>query len=157
MGPWEGPAQGRQVALIACGKRKRPGTHPASFLYVGPVFTKSLMLAKSLGFSHIFILSALHGVIPLDRPVTRYDHTLYTMSRKERSQWGDMVVEQLSQLFPTGIPPITYFAGSLYRESVPLPGKSGFPIGMPLGKLLAWLNIQVQNTRKGTKKCGLLY
>jgi hypothetical protein len=60
------------LAIIPCGARKREGTHPASDLYTGPYFRAALGWARR-NADTILILSAKHGLIPLDYPVESYD------------------------------------------------------------------------------------
>jgi hypothetical protein len=48
-----------KVALIGCGKSKRPGRHPARRLYSGPLFRASLEHAEHTA-DEVLILSALY-------------------------------------------------------------------------------------------------
>ncbi|WP_404949103.1 hypothetical protein HFP70_35560 [Streptomyces sp. ARC14] len=70
----------RKVVIISCGSEKRqalegqPNTWPAGELYTGP-YHRSLRLAAD-ALTHpdlILIASALHGLVPLDRPLGPYD------------------------------------------------------------------------------------
>ncbi|MEU0857453.1 DUF6884 domain-containing protein [Streptomyces griseofuscus] len=73
----------RQVVIIACGFAKRPIPEgqrqgwPAGELYTGQ-YHRSLRLAAD-ALTHpdlVLIASALHGLVPLDRPLHPYDVTL---------------------------------------------------------------------------------
>ncbi|MFD3815221.1 DUF6884 domain-containing protein [Streptomyces rubiginosohelvolus] len=73
----------RKVVIISCGSEKRPAlegqrdTWPAGELYTG-AYHRSLRLAAD-ALTHpdlILIASALHGLVPLDRPLGPYDVTL---------------------------------------------------------------------------------
>ncbi|MFD8609469.1 DUF6884 domain-containing protein [Streptomyces sp. NPDC059631] len=78
----------RRVVVIASGEKKLPAPgvneygnplpgHPAGGLYIGD-YHRSLRAAADLltDSALIFIASALHGLVPLDRPLHPYDVTL---------------------------------------------------------------------------------
>ena len=81
----------------------------AETLYQSPTFKKSLEYARLLNPDKIFIISALHHLLPLDKEVEPYDVTLATVPKKarekkpnlkilttpEKKEWGKRVVEQL--------------------------------------------------------------
>lgn len=62
------------VIVIPCGAKKRTTKTQAGNLYVGPYFKANLKWAKSVvNDSNIFILSALHGLITIDKVIEPYD------------------------------------------------------------------------------------
>jgi hypothetical protein len=80
------PCQRRRIVIIACGSKKaEPSWHkygyrdviPAGQLYTGP-YHRSLRLAADALTDQtlIRILSARHGLVPLERPLFPYDTTL---------------------------------------------------------------------------------
>ncbi|MEU5417866.1 DUF6884 domain-containing protein [Streptomyces sp. NPDC020667] len=71
----------RRVVIIACGQEKRPDRgrqgYPAGELYTGQYHRSLRRAADALTDpSLIRIVSAFHGLLPLDRPVHPYDVTL---------------------------------------------------------------------------------
>lgn len=74
------------IALIGCGKSKRPGSHPARDLYTGPLFRAAIAHAERTA-ERVFIVSACYGLLPLDRVVESYDAML-PLDAGERSAWA---------------------------------------------------------------------
>ncbi|WP_019070634.1 DUF6884 domain-containing protein [Streptomyces hokutonensis] len=73
----------RKVVIIACGAEKRPVPEerrngwPAGKLYTGQYHQSLRRAADALtDQALIFVASALHGLVPLDRPLHPYDVTL---------------------------------------------------------------------------------
>lgn len=91
----------KTVVLITCTKHKHAGKHRAEYLY-----TKSEDFVKYLGCARvitdnqdIFVISALHKLIPLDKEIEWYDFTLKGRSKEENEKWGSEVVEQLKRRY----------------------------------------------------------
>ena len=61
-----------KVILIACCKTKASGKMPAKDLYQGTLFKKSLEYARTLKPERIYILSAEHHLLPLDKEIGYY-------------------------------------------------------------------------------------
>src|SRR5262245_26887449 len=78
------------VTLVGCAKEKQPvgWVGPARELYTSRQFSASMSLAAEFGHP-IRILSALHGVLELDRVVEPYDATAIN------KEWGPRVLAQL--------------------------------------------------------------
>jgi hypothetical protein len=58
---------------------------PASELYTSPRFKAALEYARTLtSENRIFVLSAKHGILPLDVEVEPYNKSLYDMNGTER-------------------------------------------------------------------------
>jgi hypothetical protein len=60
------------LAIIPCGARKREGIHQAAELYTGSYFRAALKWARR-NADRVLILSAKHGLIPLDYEIESYD------------------------------------------------------------------------------------
>jgi hypothetical protein len=110
------PTSGIKVALISCTKRKRNGCHPAKALYDSPMFRLSFDYADQ-SFHRVYILSAKHGLLDPDTPITPYDTSLAKMSKHRRHCWAEGVNEQIRQLVPLGSE-IHFFCGRFYREDL---------------------------------------
>jgi hypothetical protein len=84
------------IALISCVSKKiktKPGEKiPAGKLYTSDLFRKSLAYAKKLQadkkIDKIFILSAKHYVLPLEKDIETYNETLKNKPRGERREWN---------------------------------------------------------------------
>lgn len=62
--------------LIACASTKLSSPAPAADLYQSDLFRMSLRYARSLRPDGIFILSALHGILPPEREIAPYRYPL---------------------------------------------------------------------------------
>jgi len=57
----------KKIILIQCSKKKLIKPAKAKDLYISPLFKKSLAYAFMLNPDKIFILSAKHNLLPLNR------------------------------------------------------------------------------------------
>lgn len=80
------------IGLVACSSQKLDRPAPAHELYCSPLFRKSLAYALSR-CTQVYVLSASHGLVPLDREVKPYDRRLG--GKKERAAWGRRVASTL--------------------------------------------------------------
>lgn len=60
------------IGLVGCGKSKRPTASPARDLYTGNLFRLALAYALAR-CDVVYVVSALHGLLPLDRVIEPYD------------------------------------------------------------------------------------
>jgi hypothetical protein len=92
------------VVLITCTKNKHKGTQKAEYLYSkSPNFRKYLECAKKLtSRENIYVISALHKLVPLDKEIDWYDYTLNNRSEEENYAWGKEVASQLEVLYVFG-------------------------------------------------------
>ena len=67
---------------------------PAHALYCSPLFTKSLAFAAAR-CEVVYVLSALHGLVELDRVIGPYNRKLSSASKAERQAWGQRVASSL--------------------------------------------------------------
>lgn len=142
-----------KVALVGCGKRKRPGEHEARNLYSGALFQKSLAYAERTHVD-VFILSARHGLLSRDEVVQWYDARLST-ARDDQQAWAIKVGSQLIDRYTKCRLDLFVLAGAAYVEPLrwyvertrgrwtiraPMQGRQ-------VGERLRWLN---QELRRGT-------
>src|SRR5215217_1569295 len=104
-----------KVALVGCGKAKLARSARARELYTGPLFRAHLTEAEAT-CSHVYVVSALHGLLPLGDEVEPYNVTLRDMQREERAAWGRQVVDSLARLYPAGVVELQVYAGDVYAE-----------------------------------------
>lgn len=86
-----------KVVLIACCKTKASGRMAAKDLYQGALFKKSLSYAQSMNPDRIYILSAEHHLLPLDKEIGYYQNTLNDKSAQEKKEWAEIVLEQMKK------------------------------------------------------------
>ncbi len=122
----------KRIVLISCVSRKGTTKAKAEDLYKGPLFTKSLTYSKSLKPDKIFILSALHNLLELDKEIEPYDVTLSYISpdkrkkkpnlkvltKKEAEEWGKKVLEQLEKIADLKNDKFIILAGQSYIKPI---------------------------------------
>jgi len=89
---------------------------PASELYISNLFKKSMAYAKSLKPTKIFILSAKHGLLELDDPISTYDETLNSKKSDERKKWANKVIQKLTIKTDLNKDEFIFLAGMKYRQ-----------------------------------------
>jgi len=96
-----GDAIMKAVVLITCTKHKHEGSHKAEFLYsASENFVKYLECARLMADDRdIFIISALHCLLPLDKIIDSYECALTKKPKQEQFAWGNEVATQLSMLY----------------------------------------------------------
>lgn len=131
-----------QVHLVSCVSQKRDRIAEAKDLYCSDWFLKARRYVEAQG-GPWFILSARHGVLHPDTPISPYDITLAAMDHDQRRKWGRTVGAELTRL-ATIFPKATFvvLAGRLYRESVmdALGQRAIVPMeGLGIGEQKSWL------------------
>lgn len=151
-----------RVVLIACSSQKLQHAAPARELYTSSLFTKSLAYARAIverdpADEAIFVMSAQHQLVPIDRVIAPYDRKLTDMRKVDRMWWGIRVVDDLAyqlaklalvdagKLAPS-VEHVVLLGGQEY--TVPVRGalaRRGWPYvepltGLQVGERLAWLN-----------------
>lgn len=122
----------KRIVLIGCVSRKGQTKARARELYKGPLFTKSLAYAYKLKADDIFILSALHHLVSLEKEIEPYNVTLAYVSPKKRARnpalkmltrqeariWGKKVLEQLNKVADLKNDGFIVLAGKSYVEPI---------------------------------------
>ena len=86
-----------KVILISCVSLKRNVKCEAQYLYISPLFVKSLQYAKLQNPDKIFILSAKYGLVKCDDIIEPYNVTLKNFSKKEKLVWEKNVINSLQK------------------------------------------------------------
>jgi hypothetical protein len=142
------------IVLLSCSKSKLDHAAPAQELYsASPMFKKTLEYGKSLKPDKMYILSAKHHLVPLNKKLAPYDKTLKEMPADEKEAWGEEVAKQMKSsgidlkndnfIFLTGneyLKPLLKYIPSDH-VSKPMEGKR-------FGQRLSWLNSQIQNVKE---------
>jgi hypothetical protein len=101
----------KRIVLISFVSRKGKNKAKAKDLYKGTLFTNSLAYGQSLKPDQIFILSAFHHLLDLDKEIEPYNVTLSYVSphkqkkkpnlkvltKDEAKHWGQKVLKQLGE------------------------------------------------------------
>ncbi|MCU1281168.1 MAG: hypothetical protein JWM53_4714 [bacterium] len=111
------PAAVVRIALIGCGKKKLEGKHRARDLYTGPLFKAALAHAARTA-DETFVLSAAHGLLPLDQEVDSYDRPLRAASKLERESWAYRVCLDLRQRMRGRRFEVFIYAGETYADPI---------------------------------------
>lgn len=138
------------IVLLSCTKSKLDKPSPAKDLYsASPTFQKTLEYGESLKPNKMFILSAKHFLVPLNKVLEPYDKTLKEMPKEEKEKWGEQVISQMKK---SGINPekdkFIFLTGKEYMKPLmsyipeanietPLEGKR-------MGERMKWLNNQIR-------------
>jgi basic membrane lipoprotein Med (substrate-binding protein (PBP1-ABC) superfamily) len=112
------------------------------------MFKKTLEYGKSLQPDKMYILSAKHHLVPLNKELAPYDKTLKEMPADEKEKWGEETVKQMKSaglnlnkdkfIFLTGseyMKPLTKYIPDSNIEK-PMEGRR-------MGERLKWLNTQI--------------
>lgn len=136
----------KPVVLISCSKLKRTYACETRLLYdASSLFSKSLAYAQIIA-DDIFVLSAKHGLVPLDEIIEPYEETLNDKSPAELAAWGKNVTGQLSRRYDVQNTEFVILAGQNYYQPLrPHLPKITLPLlGLPMGKRMAKLDALVK-------------
>lgn len=133
-----------RIALIGCGKSKADHECQARDMYTGSLFRATLAHCEDR-FDRVYILSAFHGLLPLDQVIQPYDRTMSELGGwKYKDAWGNRAASRLLCRHPR-IREVAIYAGAEYAEHVArnlvLSGVYvTLPLrGLPVGRRLQWL------------------
>ena len=152
------------IVLLSCTKSKLDHPCAAKELYsASPMFQKTLEYGQSLKPDKMFILSAKHHLVPMEKKLAPYDMTLKDMKKDEKEKWGETVLGQMRQ---SGVDPdkdkFIFLTGSEYMKPLTkyIPeGNIEKPMeGKKMGERLQWLNGQIKSIKEFVKKIkNLIY
>jgi hypothetical protein len=147
-----------KVVLLSCTKSKTNHAAPAQELYsASPMFQKTLEYGKSLKPDKMFILSAKHHLVPLNKVLKPYDKTLKEMPKDEKDAWGEETYKQMKQ---KGLNPekdqFIFLAGNEYIKPllkyIPESNIETPMEGKRFGQRLSWLNSQINKLQEVLKR-----
>lgn len=156
-----------RVVLIGCSKQKHKERTQARDMYTSTLFRKQLVLALLMvPPTHVFIVSAHYGLLPLDQLIAPYENSIKTHSREDRAAWAYRVFMKLSDRMSerfgekakeTDLPlrslDIVLLMGASYarpvRAAAPEEWTFTEPLaGMQVGERLRWLNRAIRRAKK---------
>lgn len=144
----------KQIVLIACVSKKGDKKTKAKDLYKSSLFKSSLAYAYKLQPDKIYILSALHHLLDLDKEIEPYNVTLSNVPKDKRKQgllilsptekkeWGKKVIEQLSKQTDLKNDNFIVLAGQEYIKPIidSIPHFTNPLNGLGIGKRVKFLN-----------------
>jgi basic membrane lipoprotein Med (substrate-binding protein (PBP1-ABC) superfamily) len=112
------------------------------------MFKKTLEYGKSLQPDKMFILSAKHHLVPLNKELDPYDKTLKEMPKDEKEKWGEETIKQMkSHGLDLNKDKFIFLTGSEYskpfKEYIPKENLETPMEGRRLVERLKWLNNQI--------------
>ena len=153
-----------KIVLLSCTKSKLDHSSPAQDLYsASPMFKKTLEYGKSLNPNKMFILSAKHHLVPLDKKLDPYDATLKDMGKDAKDKWGEVVLQQMkTNGLDVNKDQFIFLTGSEYMKPllkyIPENNIQNPMEGKRMGERLQWLNSQIKNIKEiFTKIKNLIY
>jgi hypothetical protein len=106
----------------------------------------SLKYAEILNHDDIFILSAKHGLLELERIITPYNQTLNKMDQTSLRRWAERVLRALKERgYDLNGDRFTFLAGTNYRKYL-IPHIENYEIpmeGLRIGSQLKFLKERI--------------
>jgi hypothetical protein len=139
------------IVLISCVSKKvfaKPGEKIlAEKLYDSTLFRLSFAYARKLQTTKIHILSAKHGLLPLEKEIETYNETLNDKSHRERRKRAAKVLKQLREKCATGADKFVILVRKNYYQDLiyHLPNHEMPMEKLPIGKKLQWLKERLCN------------
>jgi hypothetical protein len=131
----------KKVVLISCVSRKRSQKSRVRDLYISTLFKLNLRYAEKLKPDDIYVLSAKHGLLSLNKEVMPYNQTLNEMSAAEVKSWAAKVIRQIKRVSDIENTKYIFLAGYRYRKYL-LPALKDYAIplqGLKIGEQLSKL------------------
>ena len=151
----------RTVVLLSCVAQKLSKPAKAKDLYQSDLFKKSLSYGESLKPNSMFILSAKHHLLPLNKVIDPYNKTLKDMDANSRKEWADTVISQLQNKgYNLDKDNFVILAGSTYsKDLIPHMKNYELPLkGKRIGEQKSWLKKQLEKLKETViKLTHLLY
>lgn len=135
-----------KIILISCASKKLQNKAKVKDLYISTLFKYNLKYAKLLNPNEIFILSAKHGLLSLEKEINPYNKTLNKMSSKEVKIWANDILNQLKKVSNLKTDEFIFLAGDNYRKYLISHIKNHkIPMkGLGIGKQLKYLKEKIK-------------
>lgn len=135
----------KTIVLISCCAKKKEAGNYAEVLYDSDGFKARLAYSRLLDPDGIFVISALHHVIPLTEFIEPYNVCLEDFSDEEKREWAKICWRQLDWFSDCQNDKYIILAGKDYYEEL-IKGLNHYEIpikGLAQGEQLAWLKSQI--------------
>lgn len=125
----------------------------AKDIYISPLFKYNFRYAKSLKPDKIFILSAKHGLLELEKKIRFYNKTLNQMPLTDVKKWANEVISELEKVSNLKKDQFIFLAGKRYYENlIPNMVNHEIPLkGLGIGKQLRYLKKKTSINEKCNK------
>ena len=138
----------KEVYLISCTKLKQDYPCVSEEMYA-----KSSLYRLSYEYainrvedknSQIYILSALHHLLPLSKVIEPYNKTLNNMNSIEKREWGQLVYKEMKETFDMDNTHFIFLTGKEYMKPITKYLESNqysnpIPLNYGIGKRMKWL------------------
>lgn len=141
----------RIVGLLATGRKKIDHAAPVLDFYTSPLFQKTVHYAQK-NYTQIYFFNAKDGLLLPNQTLEPYDLSIKLFSIKERKDWAQKVISDLSEYESPDSTIISLHGGKVYRDHLePQLQKRGYDYEVPLeglgiGQQLAWLDYQIKQS-----------
>lgn len=128
----------KNIILISCVSQKRAHKSRVRDLYISTLFKLNLKYAEKLKPDDIYVLSAKHGLLPLNEEIEPYNQTLNEMTAAEVKAWAAEVLRKINHISDIQNTKYILLAGDKYRKYL-LPSLKDCEIplkGLRIGKQL---------------------
>lgn len=141
----------KTIVLLACVATKADSPQQAQNLYISALFKKSLNYGKSLHPDAMYILSAKHYLLPLEKVIAPYNMTLNDFDADEKKAWAQTVLKLLQKRgHDLQRDKFIFLAGKAYRKYLE-PEIRNFEVPMEnlrIGQQMSWLDKQVKRIKE---------
>ena len=140
--------------FLSCTKKKKSSRCKAKDMYSeSDLFSKSYEYAMTLKPDRIYILSAKHHLLPLDKEISPYNETLNDCSVEERKEWTEEVLKQMKAVHIDFNAKTYFFCGENYIEYLKehFPNSKSIYAGKGIGETMHWLDNKLGKVKESLK------
>ena len=137
--------------FLSCTKQKKSSRCKAEEMYSeSSLFSKSYAYAKTLNPDKIYILSAKHHLLPLDKEIDPYNETLNDASEEEREEWANEVLKQMKAAHIDFNTKTYFFCGENYIKYLKEHFKNHESMfeGKGIGEIMHWLDGKLDDVKE---------
>lgn len=109
----------KTIYLISCTRRKLPHKAKVRNLYQeSPWFKNALGYAEKQKPDAIYVISAKHGLLTLEKEIEPYDVNLNDFSENENKKWAERVLKDLAKVADLSKDKFIILAENTYRKNL---------------------------------------
>lgn len=109
----------KTIYLISCTRRKLSHKAKVRDLYQeSPWFKSVLNYAEKQKHDAIYVISAKHGLLPLEKEIEPYDVNLNDFSESENKEWAERVLKDLAKVADLDNDKFIILAENTYRKNL---------------------------------------
>jgi hypothetical protein len=137
--------------FLSCTKEKADKRCKAKDMYMpSSLYSKSYEYAKSLNPDKMYILSAKHHLLPLNKEIEPYNETLNDATVDERKAWAEETYKQMKAAHIDFNAKTYFFCGENYLEFLKdyFPNSESVYDGKAIGEIMHWLDGKLKKTNE---------